>query len=159
MSAKRWVYVWRSSANLAARAFIRLFNFTEGALDAVAETTAAEGATAAGGAATEALTTLALAALALAALTDEFSEEADALASPAFGALATLDADPTFTFAFASGGDPEPALAFAADTSEFEEFEEFEFALALAASGGGTVPTFTTSGAELGIDENDPGLF
>ena len=92
----------------------------------------------------------------LATLADEFSEEADALASPAFGALATLDAEPTFTLAFASGATTGPALAFVADTSEFKEFE---FALALAVSGGGTVPTFTTSGAELGIDENDPGLF
>jgi len=145
MSAKRWVYVWRSSANFAARAFIRLFNFMEGTFDAVAATAAGGAAETAGGAAeTAAGGAGANAALAAERDADEFSEEADALASPAFGALATLDAEPTFTLAFASG------------TSEFKEFE---FALALAASGGGTVPTFTTSGAELGIDENDPGLF
>lgn len=132
----------------------------EGALDAVgavaATATGAAAVAGAAGAAGATLATLALAALALAALADEFSEEADALASPAFGALATLDAEPTFTLAFASGATTDPALAFVADTSEFKELE---FALALAASGGGPIPTFTTSGAELGIDENDPGLF
>ena len=98
----------------------------EGALDAVGAVAAtATGAAAVAGAAGATLATLALAALALAALADEFSEEADALASPAFGALATLDAEPTFTLAFASGATTDPALAFVADTSEFKEFELF----------------------------------